>query len=75
MNAKPLTIEVRNSRNVVVGTFGDQGLAFKFCRERSDLGSLFVWTVETIVRERKLDEPLVIPIRGAAGLRASRGGR
>lgn len=67
------TIEVRNCRNVVVGTFGDQGLAFKFCRDRNDLGPLSVWTVKTIVQEHKLDEPLVIPMRGAGGLRAGRG--
>lgn len=75
MSASPVNLEVRNCRNVVVRTFEDAGLAFKFARDRDDLGKLDVWAVETIIRERKLDEPLVIPLRGAGGLRVGRGGR
>lgn len=57
------TLEVRNTRGVVVCTTNLPELAFKFIRERGDLGKLSVWEVTRTVTERELVPATVTQLR------------
>ena len=73
-----INYEVRNSRGVVVRTFGDPRSALQWAKAHSpalcDAGvALQAYAVETIRRERLILEEPVIVFKGAGGLRAGRG--
>jgi hypothetical protein len=57
------TLEIRNLRGVVVCTTNLPELAFRFIRERQDLGKLEVYRVTTTVVSERLEPATVTQLR------------